>query len=1316
MYGLDSIDLDDLDEYQLTRPLGHGAMGQVYLARDMVLDRQVAIKVMKVIPDQVARQRFLNEARAVARLSHPNIVAIYRAAESGGFPYLVSEYLTGSSLDAVSKPVARDRLLNIAIGLARGLAAAHRGGVLHRDIKPANAMLTDRGEVKLLDFGLAKLAPVATGAQGHGRADAPTEQTLLGTADTVAPESKSAPEPEDAALAVAETAGAVAETAGAVAETADALAETAGALAETAGAVAETAVPDAVQLTAPGAILGTPLYMAPEIWLGQEAGEKSDLYSLGALLYELASGVPPHDMRTREALRTAATERDVAPLTVRHGDVDARIAELIDQCLRRAPDDRPKSADELCHGFEQLLAGAAPALPSGDPYRGLRPFDIEHRAFFFGRGLDTQAIIDLLRTQSVVTVAGDSGVGKSSVCRAGVLPRLGAGALDDRRDWSIVRMLPGRRPLGALAGLLSARLNTEPETLVASLREDPSSLARLFGRVHGTHAGTVLFIDQLEELVTQSDPEQAAAISDVLTALATPIAGVRVLMTARGDFLTRLAGLSRMGDAFGRGLYLLRPLARADLREAIVGPARAVGTRYESEEMIDELVDAAASADGGLPLLQFALSELWRGRDVDEQVIPMRALAEIGGVAGALARHADRVLRGLRPAQRSVAKRILIALVTARNTSIRRVESELLTGPDDDVGHAVIDALVRDRLLLAREGESAGAITYEIAHEALIRSWHTLREWLDRDVEKRAMRERVEHAALEWERLGERRDALWTRVQVREFDTAGLTLGELGARDAAFVRASRRTNRRQRALRIAIAIAIPSIIAAVYGAVTLQAQREREQTIAGHVQAAEEARARAAELAATTRSQRRAALTAFDRLDIERGEIIWRRTLTIATEAHREYQRATSELMAALSLNARARIRRDLAATLFEQAELADGLHRYDRRDAVLERLWAYDDGTFKDQWTAPAAFTLRTRPAGAEIEIARYQRRDDGKRTPDPVTYRGQTPVESLTLTPGSYAIHVRAPGYAPVRYPILLDRAENFEIAIDMVAQSRVPDGFVYVPAGRFLYGSNLDEAFRDIGLEAQPLRTMSTGPYLIGAVPVTIGQWLEFLRVLSPEELDARRVKATGIEVALRADGVFELTFQPTRQGRYVVREGERVIYRGREHRREQDWREFPVAGVSWNDARAYAAWLARTGRVPGARLCTEYEWERAARGADDRLYPHGDTIAKDDANTDETYGRDPLGFGLDEVGSHRASDSPFGVSDMAGNVWEVATTATGKPVRRGGSYFQRARNSLSSNRDPGLYPEYRSRLLGARLCADVPELRERGSESE
>jgi len=169
-------------------------------------------------------------------------------------------------------------------------------------------------------------------------------------------------------------------------------------------------------------------------------------------------------------------------------------------------------------------------------------------------------------------------------------------------------------------------------------------------------------------------------------------------------------------------------------------------------------------------------------------------------------------------------------------------------------------------------------------------------------------------------------------------------------------------------------------------------------------------------------------------------------------------------------------------------------------------------------------------------------------------------------------------------------------------------------------------------------------------------------------------------------------------------YTAETGQRLRYERRAKRADQDWTRFPVSAVSYDDAVAYASWLDRTGRMPGARLCDEYEWERAARGADGRTFPSSATLAPDDANIDVTYGRESLAFGPDEVGSHPGSRSPVGADDMAGNVWEWTRSvqAPDGPVVRGGSWYQGEASARSLNRE-NAEPTLRAPLTGLRLCA-------------
>lgn len=162
----------EFDGYRLVSSIGAGGMGCVYLGHDTLLDRPVAVKFISTVdPDRVARTRFLVEARAIARLHHPCVVAVYRAGEVNGQPYIVSEYVEGESLDYLELPASSATILPIAHDLARGLAVAHQAGVIHRDIKPANAIVAADGTAKLLDFGIARLM------DPDGRAPGPVDKT-----------------------------------------------------------------------------------------------------------------------------------------------------------------------------------------------------------------------------------------------------------------------------------------------------------------------------------------------------------------------------------------------------------------------------------------------------------------------------------------------------------------------------------------------------------------------------------------------------------------------------------------------------------------------------------------------------------------------------------------------------------------------------------------------------------------------------------------------------------------------------------------------------------------------------------------------------------------------------------------------------------------------------------------------------------------------------------------------------------------------------------------------------------------------------------
>ncbi|MCP3058742.1 SUMF1/EgtB/PvdO family nonheme iron enzyme [Myxococcus sp. K38C18041901] len=1554
----------EFEEYQVLRPLGRGAMGQVFLARDTLLDRLVAVKFIATpagrLPDAGARARFFQEARAIARLQHPNVVAIHRVGEVRGQPYLVSELIRGETLDTLSLPVEGRRLLALAIGLARGLAAAHRRGVLHRDLKPANAILSEDGEVKLLDFGLAEAwSGSHTVAQEGPRATPDTDRGAASRRDTRVEPARDerrhlepdraarTPEVETRPMAPAvphegvpasavetrvppamspgliepahpgktQDPGAPAHPSmvmgidgpshderarglggpprpalppvpgelaspsttveldgplhhgwtqdlGAPAHASmamgiDATAESArlldreaspghggpeqppSALGAPPGSGARAMAPDldgsphrrmtpglgasahpaspgddsgpggardgvapAPRLTVPG----TPLYLAPELWRGEPASRATDIYAMGVMLHELCTGGAPHQHVPLAELGLAVTARRPPLLEGQRLDLPAGFASVVDRCLALEADQRFDSGDALREALEALnLPAQATPLPSGNPYRGLRAFEAEHRAVFFGREAELREVMDRLRGERFVLLAGDSGVGKSSLCRAGVLPALTGPGSDT--SWDIVSWAPGRRPLESLAAALAPTLDESPDVLLSQVEtEEPGALARALRRRRRSAHPVLLFIDQLEELVTFSEPSQVTRLAEELALALHRVPRIRVLATARSDCLTRLVALPGLGDELPRALYLVRALTERGLRDAVEGPARALGVRFESTELVDALVTSATRAEGGLPSLQFVLEALWEARDVSRGLIPMAALTALGGVEGALARHADAVVDRLRPEQRPRARELLLELVTSEGTRLRRTRDELLRGSDDDAGRAVLDGLVRGRLLTASEAESGEGV-YTLAHESLLTHWDTLRGWLGQDEQHRAIRHRLSRAATEWERLGRPPELLYAERQLSEAAAANVLPGARLQQD--FLARSRQVARQRRVARWAVAIAAPLALLAVVAVTRVQSRAQLDSRISQHLNEAQRHHDEARAKDARAQQLRQDAFTLFDTpgpQNREAAETLWTQVQEEELAVETLSLRAQAALETAWGLDpGSTRLNELLADLLAERVERADRQRQPEVRAQLLARLAAYDTGGQRQRrLDAPARISLVTSPPGARVTLldsrtgststpsAESPRQSQAPAngantapsaaghanlappastpsaesphqaqapasgsniapvgasstaghanlTPPPSTPNvegphhardsandtaqsgsmgasrnqpstallGLTPLRELSLPAGSHLLLIEAPGRVPVRVPILLRPGESLSQELTLPEPPQVPEGFVYIPPGRFLQGAAENAYLRRAFFFAPPLHEVETGAYLIARHEVTFGDYIAFLETLSPEERAARmpgsRRRLTVVDLSREPDGRWRLNLRPA-SASYSVLDGEPLRYGKRDRRAEQNWLRFPVSAISFEDALAYVTWLDHTGRVPGARVCTEHEWERAARGADGRRYPSGDWLSPDDANHDVTYGREPWGFGPDEVGSHPGSRSPFGVDDLAGNVWEWTRSSVdpSKPSAQGGSWYQSDLTAHSANRDR-VEPTQREALTGLRVCA-------------
>jgi len=1320
----------EFDGYRLVRLIGAGGMGRVFLGHDTLLDRPVAIKFISTPhPSPDARARFLSEARAIARLQHPCVVAVYRVGEHEGKPYLVSELVEGRSLDKLALPLPWMKVLRIGYDLARGLAVAHRAGIVHRDIKPANAILAADGTVKLLDFGIARLmdpdlpsncpVPSSSPAREHPeRRDSPVGPSgRHPLADQAVGDGRDAADRADGRDAAATVAVRLPPK-----------------LADDGGRQVLDVLGFDNKITAPGKLVGTPLYMAPEVWRGEGATFSSDVYSLGALLFLLCTGKPPHEPTSFEDLREKVTSTDAPPLASEINGVDPAFAGVVDRCLTRDPTRRFRVANDVRAALAPLMAPTrASVLPAGNPYRGLRPFEADHQALFFARDSETRAVLDRMRTDPVVIVTGDSGVGKSSLLRAGVLPRV-QDWLGGDLAWSVATAVPGRNPIAAICASLAGTLNVSEDDLATALAERASLFGRELARGLGPGRGVVLFIDQLEELVTLSAPSEAEAVAALLSWTRDPAPGIRVVATVRGDFLGRLATVAGIGDALPSALYFLRPLSPERIREAIVRPAEAVGLSFESDGLVDALVGSTAGAGGGLPLLQFALARLWEQRDPATSVIPTGALDAMGGVAGTLSLHADEVLAGLKPAQRAKVRGIMLRLVTPSGTRAKQTREEL-AGADTDV-QETLDALVRGRLVVALESPDGSA--YEVAHEALLSGWTTLARWLAADADSRVVRDRIATACSEWERLGRSADALWSLRQFEE--AASVPESTLSPSQAAFLDASHRHAKRRRLVRRAALAGIVLALAAVYGGAKLKSIHDRNAQVDARLSAGAALLAEARELQAKAGPLETASLRLFDTMEREKAEVAW----DVAREAFDRYREAIAkagrELETAVALAPeREDVRSAFASALYLRALEADRRNAKAERDDIVERMALYDaTGELSARWNLPALLSIDSSPTGTTAVLEQYVENAAGKLTTVPVivpdarghqlTRRVETldaqgrpvaqsvdapfslPVTGLSVPAGSYRLRIARETGPETVHTFTVERGQELRLRVPIPPAGTVPDGFVYVPPGRFLFGSAQEDPQRRGFLHAVPIHRRDAGDFFIAASETTFAEYIQFLKTLPATERAARlpSVHAGGFEGALELaeapDGAFMLTLKPS-STRLTARSGQAIEFPGRTLRKTQDWLKFPVVGIAAADAAAYAAWLAATGKVPRARLCTDLEWEYAARGADGREYPHGNVISPEDANFDETYRKDPQAMGPDEVGSHPASRSPYGLDDMSGNVWEWVASSVdpGGHAARGGSYYFDVNCARTANREAP-EPSFRDASVGFRVCAD------------
>jgi serine/threonine protein kinase/WD40 repeat protein/DNA-binding SARP family transcriptional activator len=746
-------------------------------------------------------------------------------------------------------------------------------------------------------------------------------------------------------------------------------------------------------LTVAGSVIGTLDYISPEQILGEAVSPQTDIYSLGAVLYETLTGEKPFSGEIAHLLQSHLRE-PLPPVTASLPQVPAAIDTVLQKATDKMPANRYTSVLAMAEAFRRAARGQQPELVSElqptrpalveiyNPYKGLRAFQEADASDFFGRDALVQQLLDRLDGAAVgrdgrfLAIVGPSGSGKSSVVKAGLLPALRDGALPGSENWFVAEMTPGPRPFEALELALWSVAVEPPPNLVQPMRRDANGLLHTIRRIlPGAPGGQLLLlVDQFEELFTlvEEEEERAFFLDSLLTAIHAPRSPLRLVVTLRADFYDRPLQRQQLGQLLKDNTEIVLPLNATELTWAIREPARRMGVGLE-EGLAATIASDVADQPGALPLLQYALTELFEQQQ--EHLITHAAYQQIGGVQGALGRRAEAVYARLDQAGQAAARQLFLRLVTlgegTEDTRRRVLRSELeeLRMTDDGLRMtpnpvtAVLDRFGAARFLTFDRDPLSRNPTVEVAHEALLSQWPRLRGWLAGSRHDVRLQRLLATAAAEWQQAGEESGYLLHGGRLDQFEqwaaasSVALTSEEQAFLDASLAdRATRRGEeeaRRQRELETAQKLA--------------QTERERaeEQT-----KAAQGLRKRAAFLAAALVVAALLAVVAFNfaRSANHNAELAAAREVDALTNAELAATRAAEALVSAglaATREEEALQSANLAATREAEAEAEADLRATAEAIAIQEREAAEEQArlAFSRELVASAILNLEDDP-----------------------------------------------------------------------------------------------------------------------------------------------------------------------------------------------------------------------------------------------------------------------------------------------------------------------------------------------------------------
>ena len=718
--GLEDLSGRSVHGFELSEKIGSGGFGVVYRAFQPSVKREVAVKIILPVyannPNFI--RRFEAEAHIVAHLEHPHIVPLYDYWREPNAAYLIMRLLRGGSL----QDLLQERRLPLAVvnnylqQFGQGLVVAHRNGIIHRDIKPANVLLDEDGNAYLADFGIAK--------QPDWMIEGDKTET--------------------------------------------------------------------------GVIVGSPAYLSPEQILSEPVKPQSDIYSLGVMLYEMLTGQKPFPGPT-PVLYIQQHLNDVPPPISQFDGLPVELDIVFTRATARDTENRYANVQELLSDFGAIAQGlpengnvitlktavSAPALSTTEisqlenPFKGLRSFTEADSENFYGRDTLIQDLLERMGERRdlsrFLAVVGPSGSGKSSVVKAGLIPALRRGALEQSDSWFITEMLPGPHPFEELeAALLRVAVNP-PESLLNQLQEDERGLHRALLRVLPADETTefVLLIDQFEEVFTLVEDEavRVSFLAALVTAVLDPRSRLRLLITLRADFTDRPLQYVDFGELLRQRSEFVLPLTPDELEQAIAQPVEKLGMQLEPK-LLATIIRDVGDQPGMLPLLQYTMTELFEERQ--GATLTLQAYQESGGVTGALARRADEIYEGLDENGRNATSQLFLRLITLGEgveDTRRRVRISELENlhPSSLILHN-LDLYGRYRLLTFDHDPVTREPTVEVAHEALLREWQRLRSWLDESRNDVRLQRLLAGFTAEWLAAGKENGFLLREARLDQFE------------------------------------------------------------------------------------------------------------------------------------------------------------------------------------------------------------------------------------------------------------------------------------------------------------------------------------------------------------------------------------------------------------------------------------------------------------------------------------------------------------------------------------------------------------------